>query len=75
MKKEMITNEEIRRYIPRLKMGRHHLFTSKLNDYITQQEKKDKLLELYRKWVFERHFSYEELRILIDEINLLEKEL
>ena len=44
-----------------------------------RDKKKDKLLELYRKWVgtcfYGRFCPYKELRKLIDEIKALEEEL
>lgn len=39
----MITSEELRNHIPRLKMGKHHIFAGKLNNYLDQQEKVNEL--------------------------------
>ncbi|MEM0173309.1 MAG: hypothetical protein QXI16_02250 [Sulfolobaceae archaeon] len=41
----MIKTKDIRNHIPRLKMGKHHIFAGKLNEFLDQQEKVNELLK------------------------------
>ena len=42
---------------------------------LKRAKKEHELLELYHKWLFERHFPFDELRDTINKIGILEKEL
>lgn len=43
----MIKIKDIRNHIPRLKMGRHHIFAEKLNEFLDQQEKINHIVKRY----------------------------
>jgi hypothetical protein len=68
----MITHDFIRGRISHFRINK--LRKKLLNDYITQQEKKDKLLDLYKDFHYGDHDAETDYDIL-KQIKALEKEL
>ena len=56
----MIKTKDIRNHIPRLKMGKHHIFAGQLNEFLDQQEKVINVLNEVKQLLIDMSIDFDE---------------